>query len=130
MLVPNTLSLEDIYITRRGYTIHHIPVSVSVQIYTIYRGFAFRKPDPPFHGPTLAMYGYVRVSLLLSLTLSPQPGGRVLVRECNCVCERGRERGYSTVYCEPHSLHKDTTRKIRSALTTPIRHSLVTPREY
>ncbi len=48
MLVPNTLSLEDIYITRRGYTIHHILVSVSVQIYTIYRGFAFRKPDPPF----------------------------------------------------------------------------------
>jgi hypothetical protein len=48
VLVPNTLSLKDIYITRRGYTIHHILVSVSVQIYTIYRGFAFRKPDPPF----------------------------------------------------------------------------------
>ena len=40
VLVPNTLSLEDLYITRRGYTIHHILVSVSVQIYTIYRGFA------------------------------------------------------------------------------------------
>jgi hypothetical protein len=49
VLVPNTLSLEDIYITRRGYTIHHILVSVSVQVYTNYRGFAFRKPDPPFH---------------------------------------------------------------------------------
>jgi hypothetical protein len=49
VLVPNTLSLEDLYITRRGYTIHHILVSVEVQIYTIYRGFAFRKPDPPFH---------------------------------------------------------------------------------
>jgi len=48
VLVPNTLSLEDLYITRRGYTIHHILVSVSIQIYTIYRGFAFRKPDPPF----------------------------------------------------------------------------------
>jgi len=49
VLVPNTLSLEDLHITRRGYTIHHILVSVSIQIYTIYRGFAFRKPDPPFH---------------------------------------------------------------------------------
>ena len=63
MLVPNTLSLEDIYITRRGYTIHHILVSVSVQIYTIYRGFAFRKPDPPFH-EFVSMYFSIIVYML------------------------------------------------------------------